>query len=259
MKAMLFRALILLRCLHFTCCFTQFTTLYSQAYLTYPSAPSTAAVSSVHLIRSSLLFAKLPSWMNRPEEQVIIKDTPVVPINEGTSLFDSLLVDVSDETEVYSISRMTLQDIAESYSFSLAYLGDFVIELGCKTPLDVNTRISNFMLGDQIASLLEAVTSLDPNEVNEGYDSIQIGELADELGLSDAQMSRLCLKEMVNLPFGFETVVHQTIAMKIRDMVSMGEYVDDFVDVAAAIEKDLAGDGANDGKGPSFGGMLGMR
>ena len=167
-------------------------------------------------------FAEKPSWMSRPEEEVV--EIPSPAYTGEKSLFDSILVESVDQTDAYSISKMTLQEIAESYGFSLAYLGDFVVQTGCPTPVDTDAPIQNILTGSQIYTLLEAINSLDPLSANEEYDSIMVGELADELGLSDSEMVGLCGKEAVNLPFGLDTTVHVSVASRLRDIVGGGGY-----------------------------------
>ena len=49
------------------------------------------------------------------------------------------------EHDPYSISSNTLRDISESYGFSMAFLGDFVVQLGANTPIDVDTPISTYV------------------------------------------------------------------------------------------------------------------
>ena len=170
------------------------------------------------------LFAEKPSWMNRPDEEVLEIPTSVSYEPEGKSLFDTILVESVDETDFYSISRMSLQDITDSYGFSLAYLGDFVVQTGCPPPIDTDAPISQLLTGEQIYTLLEAINSLDPLSANEEYDSVVVGELAEELGLTRSQMVGLCSRESVNLPFGLDTVVHVSVASRLRDLVGSGEY-----------------------------------
>lgn len=195
--------------------------------------------------------ARRPAWMDRDEEEEVVNipTTEFYQSRTQRSLFDSLLTD-SSEIEPYSIACMSLADIADSYAFSLEYLGDFVLQMGCRPPLDIDSKLSNYMTGDQIYTLLEAITSLDPNDINEGYDSVQVCDLAEELGLSHAQLVRLCKKEDVNLPYGLESVVHVSVACKIRDLVEMGEYLDDFVDAEMTVEGEEAPRPKDDGDEP---------
>ena len=174
--------------------------------------------------------------MQREEEEVIDITPETDPFTEtSTSLFDSILVESDDKSGEYSISRMSVADIAESYSFSPAYLGDFLIQMGCQPPIDVDLRLSKFLTGDQIYTLMEAINTLDPFETNEGYDSMCVGDLADELDLTAAEMVRLCKEENVNLPFGLRTVAHESVVRRIRELVDSEEHLEIIVDPAGAV------------------------
>lgn len=155
-------------------------------------------------------------WWKRDDEEVIVKSADTVKIGE-TSLFDALYnseeEDVSGE---HSISALSLKEISEAYQFSLAYLGDFVVQMGCKPPVDVNTNIANILTGEQIYALLQAVTSLDPVQSNSEYDSLSLGELAEELNVPIDRLVRISEKYEVNLPFGIDTILHETVADQLR-------------------------------------------
>ena len=58
-----------------------------------------------------------PAWLNRPNEEVIIKSTKPVEY----SLFDRIHYDNS--LGKHSLSSYSLREISESYSMPLAYLG----------------------------------------------------------------------------------------------------------------------------------------
>ena len=179
----------------------------------------------------------LPSWMQREEEEVFDITPDSDPFTKkSTSLFDSILVESDDKSGEYSISKMSVADIAESYSFSPAYLGDFLIQMGCQPPIDVDLRLSKFLTGDQIYTLMEAINTLDPFETNEGYDSMCVGDLADELDLTASEMVRLCREENVNLPFGLRTVAHETVVRRIRELVDSEEHLEIIVDPAGAAD-----------------------
>jgi hypothetical protein len=61
-----------------------------------------------------------------------------------------------------SLSMQSLREISESYLFSLSFLGDYVVQLGVRPPVDVDARIGDLLTSEQAFSLLEALTSLDP-------------------------------------------------------------------------------------------------
>jgi len=153
------------------------------------------------------------------------------PLSNGQgSLFDELyqLDDVNDRTvEAYSISKQSLRAISESYQFSLAYLSDFVTELGCSLPLDIDTSISNILTGEQIYTLLQALTSLDPYDSNAGYDTVSISELADVFNISVNEVMKLCKDEGISLPFGSGSILHKNVVEQISRLL---EYNRDNID-----------------------------
>jgi hypothetical protein len=175
---------------------------------------------------------KLPAWMNREDEEVIeIQSQVGYPEHERT-LFDSILVDSAEQAGTFSVAELSLFDISESYGFSLAYLGDFLIQMGCSPPIDPDAKLYNILTADKIYTLMEAINTLDPFETNEGYDSVQVSDIANEQGLSTRQMVRLCRVEGVNLPFGLDSTVHVSVAERIRELIAEGEYLDEIVDVS---------------------------
>ena len=134
------------------------------------------------------------------------------------NLFESMGPDRS------SLARQTLREISESYLFSLSFLGDYVVQLGVRPPIDVDAEVGDLMTSEQAFSLLEALTSLDPYESNIEYDSLTADELAVELDLSVEKFCYICEAEHFNLPFGMDTVLHQTVVEKIRDVYTYDAY-----------------------------------
>lgn len=167
-------------------------------------------------------------WVNRNDEIIIDKiNTKSVTEPKKISLFDKLYQqDDNDDQEDknYSISKQSLRDISESYHFSLAYLGDFLMQMGCTTPIDIDTSIDNMLTGEQIYSLLQALTSLDVYESNAEYDSISMQELSEELGISRKKLLKMCSNENINLPFGYNTILHTSIVEQLR---KISEYSED--------------------------------
>ena len=102
---------------------------------------------------------ELPSWVYPSNEIVIERNTTQIYPSGVESLFDYISADSDGES--YSISDLTLEEVAESYNFSLDYLGDLVIQMGCRVPVDFNEKLKNFLTGDQIMTVLEAITTLD--------------------------------------------------------------------------------------------------
>jgi len=163
----------------------------------------------------------------KAEDELAFERSPNLDKQKGMSesLFDSLYrSEDPDDTSTHSISQQSLRDISESYQFSLAYLGDFVAQMGCAVPIDVDTNIANILTGEQIYSLLQALTSLDPFDSNIGYDTISIAELADELQVPISRVVKMCHKEKFNLPFGTDTSLHSSVVEHLRKVAEYDEY-----------------------------------
>jgi len=190
--------------------------------------------------------AELPDWMRREDEEEVVE--VVLTNNDGQykeyGLFDSPMTGKDGQADRSSISMQTLREISESYEFSLPFLGDYAVQLGCPPPIDVDAVIGSYMTGQQTYALLVAVTSLDPLESNIEYDSLTVQDLAEELGLSKKQLLKICKNEDVNLPFGMETVLHESVVAKIKEVLTYDEYnysidpVDDRLDVFGGKEED---------------------
>lgn len=130
----------------------------------------------------------------------------------------------NDGNDPYSIAHSTLRDIHEEYDFSLAFLGDFVTQMGASSPLDIDTPISAYLTGEQIFTLLQALNSLDPSEAGLEYaDSLSAQELCDESGMSTTKLVAICRTEGFSLPFGLDTVLHVSVVQRILDVASGGE------------------------------------
>ena len=166
----------------------------------------------VHRLSGKMRLRATNTWLNRDSEIVF----EAKPTNVQESFFDEMFkIEDHDARAAYSISKQSLKDIAHSYQFSLTYLGDFVAQLGCKTPIDVESSIASILTGDQIYSLLQALTSLDPFDANTGYDTC-LRDLAVELDVPIEHLINICDKEDIKLPFGQDTTLHSTITDKIR-------------------------------------------
>lgn len=174
------------------------------------------------------------------EDEVVYKDgTFEMPLS-GMSLFDSLY-NVADEerSAQYSIGRLSLRDISEAYSFSLAYLGDFVAQLGVSTPINIDSKVNTLLDGDQMYTLLQALSSLDPYDANAGYDSVSVYELAEDLEVTVKKILDLCEKEQINLPFGDDTILHTAVVEQLSrrleyddsDLPESEGFSSDFIDV----------------------------
>lgn len=190
-------------------------------------------------LSSHVCFSSRPSWLDRPDEEVIEKfETGGYP--DGVeSLFDSVYNSKSSiDDRALSISQFTLREISESYGFSLDYLGDYVTQLGNEPPIDIDSRLGDLLNGEQIYTLLEAITSLDPFDSNISYDTVSLADLAEELDSTVEDIIKTCAKESFNLPFGTETYLHNSVVSRIRDIYSFDR--NDEIDYTNAI--DVEGD-----------------
>jgi hypothetical protein len=171
-------------------------------------------------------------WMRNDDEEVIVKVVEDAVLPSGFSLFDDAYsVNALDgKVDKYSVSELTLREISEAYQFSLAYLGDFVVQQGCPPPVDVDTKLSNILMAEQIYTLLEALTSLDPFDSNVEYDSLSVTELADDLDIPIGRIIRICTGEGFNLPYGLDTMLHEAVVERIREVYEFDDYVDDVLD-----------------------------
>lgn len=118
-----------------------------------------------------------------------------------------------------SFSGLTLREISENYGFSLAFLGDYVIELGCYPPINVDDQLDNLLTGAQLYSLMECVNSLDPYDSTIEYDTVSMQELANELDVSTERTIKICQREGFNLPFGMQSMLHESIVARFRDII----------------------------------------
>eukprot|EP01039_Chlorochromonas_danica_P001764 gene1764-1926_t len=156
-------------------------------------------------------------WVNREGEVISVyigEDEPTLNWTDR-GIFDRL---GKDEEDPCAISTMSLREISMSYNFCIDYLGDFACQLGCTSPIDVDSGIGNYMTGDQISQLMEALNSLDPYLCNSEYQS-SLGNISDDLGVSIEELISLCAKQNIPLPYGEETVLHETLVDQLRRAV----------------------------------------
>ena len=191
----------------------------------------------IYDITSRNEFNKLPDWAKRDnEEDVIYKegDNNVITnaqLNGEVSLFDSLY-DIDDSNAEGTAASLTLSDISESSCFSLSFLGDFLVQMGCKPPIDINAKLGNLLTGEQIFTLLQAINTLDPFDSNLEYDSVPVDELAEELGVSTNRILKILESKNINLPFGLDTVLHSSIIDSVKNSVDDDEFPDtEYIDV----------------------------
>lgn len=116
-------------------------------------------------------------------------------------------------------TKRTLREICRLYRHSMGYLGDYVCSLGVNPPLKVDVPIGEYMTGEQMHSLLTAVTTVSPHEVNRRFcdGSTTLLSLARTLNVNTQYLMDLCeeLDEVVPLPFGKHTQIHSGLVGKI--------------------------------------------
>jgi hypothetical protein len=165
-------------------------------------------------------------WKRNDDEEVINKVVEDAVLPSGYSLFDDAytIKNLDGTADKYSVSELTLREISEAYQFSLSFLGDFVVQQGCQPPIDVDTKLSNILMAEQVYTLLEAITSLDPFDSNVEYDSFSVSELADDLDVPVGRILRVCRGEGFNLPYG--------------EVYEFDDYIDDGADMGGDDDDD---------------------
>lgn len=95
-------------------------------------------------------------WKRNDDEEVIVRIVEDSILPSGYSLFDdAYTIKTLDGTaDKYSVSELTLREISEAYQFSLMFLGDFVVQQGCQPPIDVDTKLSNILMADQVGHVI---------------------------------------------------------------------------------------------------------
>mmetsp|Transcript_30643 Transcript_30643/g.43982 ORF Transcript_30643/g.43982 Transcript_30643/m.43982 type:complete len:201 (-) Transcript_30643:1572-2174(-) len=180
------------------------------------------------LKKSSINSDLQDSWWLINSDEVIIANTikSVENGNADLSLFDTMYSteeSVSSTNDYSLISALTLREVSEAYSFSLAYLGDFLCEMGCPSPIDMDSRLGDLLTGDQVYTLLQAITSIDPMEAGYVYDTLSLQELAEEANVDVEHVFKLCQEENIHLPFGKKTKLHNSMIERLQSKLQYGE------------------------------------
>jgi hypothetical protein len=165
-----------------------------------------------------------PNWLKRDYENVINKESK--SYENTIPLFD--VVNYSDTSKSHSLGALSLKEISESYFLSLSFLGDFCVQMGCPTPININSPTCEYLTGDQLFNIIQAVTSLDPLDSNIDYDSIDLEQITEEFGITIEKCLQICQKEKFNLPFGKDSTLHILEADRLRNLLeSMTSESDD--------------------------------
>ena len=192
--------------------------------------------------------SNIPKWVLREDKEIVVNAQDIeitkekleekVMIQYVKANKQKLEVGGKDNSKYYSISDLSLQEISDATSFSLDYLGDFMIQLGCPAPLNIDEKIGNLLTGNQVYELLEAINTLDPYDADIGYDSVSVKELADELDVNINRILKIIGRENFHLPYGLETVLHRDCIERIKNIIDYNEYEDAHRWDADGVEKD---------------------
>mmetsp|Transcript_8957 Transcript_8957/g.18089 ORF Transcript_8957/g.18089 Transcript_8957/m.18089 type:complete len:203 (-) Transcript_8957:23-631(-) len=118
-----------------------------------------------------------------------------------------------------SISDSTLAEIASDYHFPIDYIAHAVCSWGADPPVDVEDKLGDLVNGEQCFALLEAITTLDPAEVDEAFCAQNISELSSSWGVETGVVFEACVREGLELPFGIRT------RLKEEDVESVQRWV----------------------------------
>jgi hypothetical protein len=170
-------------------------------------------------------------WSDGPDDVVHLESEEDFYSIKGRTLFDSVYsIDEkahSIDTSSIGIASLTLRDISEVYGFSLAYLGDYLMQIGLRPPIEVDIKLGDMLTGEQLYTVLEAVNTLDPSDANMDYDSIFVIELAEELGIPIKRIMDICEEQGFHMPFGKRSLLHQAAVDRIIEIVSLQDSQED--------------------------------
>lgn len=184
-------------------------------------------ILSYHYFRShpKIIFSRLVHngnnhWTVHDDEILLTKTSHDITEPNSVSLFDRLYnTEEYDSSAMYSVSTLSLQEISEAYGFTVGYLADFASKLGCSVPVDIHSPVGDILTGEQVYTLLQALTSLDPLDTNLSYDTASMFEISEELSIPVDQLIKLCEQNEINLPLGKHSNLHKTVASQIRVLV----------------------------------------
>ena len=88
-------------------------------------------------------------WLEDDENVIYVSDESKACMQgEDLNLFDQLPNRPSWfgslGADRSTIAMQTLREVSESYLFSLSFLGDYVVQLGVRPPVDVDAKIGDF-------------------------------------------------------------------------------------------------------------------
>ena len=103
------------------------------------------------------------------------------------------------------MSKMTLEEVADDYGFPIEFIMDVLCRWGVSPPINELDRLGDVVTGEQAYALSEALTTCDPASVRDFYLAETLEELADELGVTLADVFSVCGRYRLSLPLGAET------------------------------------------------------
>lgn len=114
-----------------------------------------------------------------------------------------------------------IADVASDYGFPVSYIADALVGFGVEPPIRDNDRLSDLVNGEQAFALLEALTSLDGNDVQAAYVDYTLDYAATLLDVDVADLFAACNSKGYALPHGLQTQLRReqlnTIAQEVRD------------------------------------------
>lgn len=129
------------------------------------------------------------------------------------------------------LPKMSLDELSEGSGFSLDYLCDLACSIGSQCPVNPHAPMGDILSGEQIGTVMEAVSSLDATDVNMEY-SWSLRRLQRELGVDMKALKKMCEELQIPLHLGDNTILHDSLVEKLRqarqfsddeDVVGRGE------------------------------------
>lgn len=157
-----------------------------------------------------------------------------VPLSEDP-MHDEYDEHVAEHDELFTLSneKMTMSgdgtsfadtrvgDVALDYGFPVSYIADALIGFGVPPPIRDNDKLGDLVNGEQAFALLEALTSLDGNDVQVMYVDFTLEHAAYLLDVDVADLFSECNAKGFALPHGLETQLRRDqlnqIAADVRD------------------------------------------
>ncbi|KAJ1463005.1 hypothetical protein M885DRAFT_504506 [Pelagophyceae sp. CCMP2097] len=108
-----------------------------------------------------------------------------------------------------SFADSTVADLAFDYNFPVAYIADALVGLGAAPPIRALDKISSLIDGEKAFALLEALTSFDPNDLEDSYVGHTLHRTAALFGVPVHVLFGRCVEKDYALPHGLETELRQ--------------------------------------------------